>query len=153
MNFRTISIAVIVALIALLAAFNWNALAAPTPVSFGVTEIQAPLGVLMLALTILLSVFFIAYVLWLQGSVLMEARRHNKEMQSQRDLADKAEASRFTELRGVLESLHAQNKQDLMARMDQLEAHLVSRAQESDNSTAAYVGQLEQQVHRFNQRD
>ena len=48
MNFRTISIAVIVALIALLAAFNWNALAAPTPVSFGVTEIQAPLGVLML---------------------------------------------------------------------------------------------------------
>ena len=153
MNFRTISIAIIVALIAVLAAFNWNALSTPTPVSFGVTEIQAPLGVLMLALTILLSVFFIAYVLWLQGSVLMEARRHNKEMQSQRDLADKAEASRFTELRGVLESLHAQNKQDLMARMDQLEAHLVSRAQESDNSTAAYVGQLEQQVHRFNQRD
>ena len=153
MNLRTISIAIVVALIAVLAAFNWTALTTPTAVSFGVTEIQAPLGVLMLALTVLLSIFFIAYVLWLQGSVLMEARRHNKEMQSQRDLADKAEASRFTELRGVLESLHAQNKQDLMARMDQLEAHLVSRAQESDNSTAAYVGQLEQQVHRFNQRD
>jgi hypothetical protein len=153
MNLRTISIAIVVALIAVLAAFNWTALTTPTAVSFGVTEIQAPLGVLMLALTILLSVFFIAYVLWLQSSVLMAAHRHSKEMQTQRDLADKAEASRFTELRGVLEALHAQNKQDLMARMDQLEAHLVSRAQESDNSTAAYVGQLEQQVHRFNQRD
>ena len=153
MNLRTLSLLITVALIALLAAFNWNTLAAPSVVSLGVTDVQAPLGVLMLALTCLLGVFFVAYVLWLQGSVLMEARRHNKEMQSQRDLADKAEASRFTELRGVLESLHAQNKQDLMARMDQLEAHLVSRAQESDNSTAAYVGQLEQQVHRFNQRD
>ena len=148
MNFRTISIAVIVALIALLAAFNWNALAAPTPVSFGVTEIQAPLGVLMLALTVLLSVFFIAYVLWMQGSVLMEARRHNKEMQAQRDLADKAEASRYTELRGVLEALHARDKQDLLARIDALDAQMVKRAQESENSTAAYLGQLEQQIRR-----
>lgn len=149
MNFRTISIAVIVALIALLAAFNWNALAAPTPVSFGVTEIQAPLGVLMLALTVLLSVFFIAYVLWMQGSVLMEARRHNKEMQAQRDLADKAEASRFTELRGVLEALHGRDKQDLLARIDALDAQMVKRAQESENSTAAYLGQLEQQVSQI----
>jgi hypothetical protein len=149
MNFRTISIAVIVALIALLAAFNWNALAAPTPVSFGVTEIQAPLGVLMLALTVLLSVFFIAYVLWMQGSVLMEARRHNKEMQAQRDLADKAEASRFTELRGVLEALHARDKQDLLARIDALDAQMVKRAQESENSTAAYLVQLEQQVSQI----
>ena len=152
MNFRTISIAIIVALIAVLAAFNWNALSAPTAVSFGVTEIQAPLGVLMLALTILLSVFFIAYVLWLQSSVLMASHRHNKEMQAQRDLADKAEASRFTELRSVLEALHARDKEDLIARLDVLEAHLVSRAQESDNSTAAYVGQLEQQVNQLNQR-
>ena len=149
MNFRTISIAIIVALIALLAAFNWNALAAPTAVSFGVTEIQAPLGVLMLALTVLLSVFFIAYVLWMQGSVLMEARRHNKEMQAQRDLADKAEASRFTELRGVLEALHARDKQDLIARIDALDAQMVKRAQESENSTAAYLGQLEQQVSQI----
>ena len=150
MNLRTISIAIVVALIAVLAAFNWTALTTPTAVSFGVTEIQAPLGVLMLALTILLSVFFIAYVLWLQGSVLMEARRHAKEMQSQRDLADKAEASRFTELRGVLEALHAKDKEALMARLDVLEAHLVQRAQESDNSTAAYVGQLEQQLQNIN---
>ena len=151
MSFRTISLTVIVALIAVLAAFDWGALSAPSTVSLGFTEVQAPLGVLMLALTALLSVFFIAYVLWMQGSVLMEARRHAKEMQAQRELADKAEASRFTELRSVLEALHAKDKEALMARLDALEAHLVSRAQESDNSTAAYVGQLEQQVHLLSQ--
>lgn len=151
MNFRSICLTLIVALIALLAVLNWPTLAAPSTVSLGVTEIQAPLGVLMLALTVLLSVFFIAYVLWMQGSVLLEARRHAKEMQAQRELADKAEASRFTELRNVLEALHARDKQDLIARLDILEAHLVSRAQESDNSTAAYVGQLEQQVHQLGQ--
>lgn len=152
MNLRTFSLLIVVALIALLATLNWNTLATPSSVSLGVTEIQAPLGVLMLALTCLMAVFFLAYVLWMQGSVLMEARRHAKEMQAQRDLADKAEASRFTELRGVLENLHAQNKQDVLARLDALEAHLVSRAQESDNSTAAYVGQLEQQVQQLTSR-
>jgi uncharacterized integral membrane protein len=151
MNLRTLSLLITVALIALLAAFNWNTLAAPSTVSLGVTEVQAPLGVLMLALTCLLGIFFIAYVLWLQGSVLMEARRHAKEMQAQRDLADKAEASRFTELRTVLEDLHARDKEVLMARLDGLEAHLVQRAQESDNSTAASVGQLEQQVRLYQQ--
>ena len=149
MNFRTISITIIVALISLLAVFNWTALSTPAAVSLGVTEIQAPLGVLMLGLTILLSAFFIAYALWMQSSVLLETRRHAKEIQVQRDLADKAEASRFTELRSVLEALHAKDKEDLMARLDVLEAHLVQRAQESDNSTAAYVGQLEQQVQQI----
>jgi uncharacterized integral membrane protein len=133
MNLRTLSLLITVALIALLAAFNWNTLAAPSTVSLGVTEVQAPLGVLMLALTCLLGIFFIAYVLWLQGSVLMEARRHAKEMQAQRDLADKAEASRFTELRTVLEDLHARDKEVLMARLDGL------------------VGQLEQQVRLYQQ--
>ncbi|MDD2712124.1 MAG: LapA family protein, partial [Simplicispira sp.] len=35
---------------------------------------------------------------------------------------------------------------ELLSRLDVLEAHLALRAQESDNSTAAYVGQLEQQL-------
>ena len=148
MNLRTLSLLITVALIALLAAFNWNTLAAPSVVSLGVTEVQAPLGVLMLALTCLLGVFFVAYVLWLQGSVLMEARRHAKEMQAQRDLADKAEASRFTELRQVLESQHVTGQSALMARLAELESHLVARAQESDNSNAAYLGQIEDRMRQ-----
>ena len=111
--------------------------------------LQGACELLMLALTCLLAVFFVAYVLWMQGTVLVEARRHAKELQTQRDLADKAEASRFTELRGVIEELHAHRQQELLARLDALEAHVLSRAQESDNSTAAYVGQLEHQVQQL----
>ena len=150
-NIRTLFLFLTIGLIALLAVFNWTALNTPTTVSLGVTEVEAPLGLLLLALTGLMAVFFVAYMLWIQGTVLLEARRHAKELQTQRDLADKAEASRFTELRGVIEALHAHEHQELMGRLDALEARVLSRAQESDNSTAAYVGQLESQVQRLGQ--
>ncbi len=147
MNFRTLILLLIVAAIAALAALNWNALSVPSTIWLGVASVEAPLGLIMLALTSLLGVFFIAYVLSLQGSVLLDTRRHSKEMTAQRELADKAEASRFTELRAFLENQHQQTQSQLMARLDALESRLAARAQESDNSTAAYVGQLEQQLH------
>ena len=146
MNFRTVLLLLVVAAIAALAALNWYTLSALTVVSFGVLTLEAPLGLIMLGLTALLGVFFIAYVLSLQGSVLLDTRRHSKEMTAQRELADKAEASRFTELRAFLETQHQQVQSQLIARLDTLEARLAARAQESDNSTAAYVGQLEQQL-------
>ena len=146
MNSRTLVLLLIVAATAALAVLNWTALSEPSPISLGVTTVDAPLGLIMLGLTVLLGVFFIAYVLSLQGSVLPDTRRHTKEMQAQRELADKAEASRFTELRAFLENQHQQTQSQLMARLDALESHLAARAQESDNSTAAYVGQLEQQL-------
>lgn len=147
MNSRTLVLLLIVAATAALAVLNWTALSEPSPISLGVTTVDAPLGLIMLGLTVLLGVFFIAYVLSLQGSVLLDTRRHSKEMTAQRELADKAEASRFTELRAFLENQHQQTQSQLMARLDALESHLAARAQESDNSTAAYVGQLEQQLH------
>ena len=146
MNLRTIVLLLIVLAIALLAALNWGTLATPSFISLGITSFEAPLGLVMLALTALLGVFFIAYVLSLQGSVLLETRRHAKEMAVQRDLADKAEASRFTELRAFLEGQHQHGQQAVLARLDTLEVHLAARAQESDNTTAAYVGQLEDQL-------
>lgn len=146
MNFRTLILLLIVAAIAVLAALNWSALATPSMIWLGAMSVEAPLGLIMLGLTVLLGVFFIAYVLSLQGSVLLDTRRHTKEMTAQRELADKAEASRFTELRAFLEVQHQQVQNQLMGRLDALESHLAARAQESDNSTAAYVGQLEQQM-------
>ena len=143
---RTIVLLIVAIVIGGLAALNWEVLSAPSDVNLGLTTIQAPLGVLMLALTVLLCVVFIAYVLSLQGSVLLEARRHSKEMAAQRELADKAEASRFVELRQLLEQQHAESQTALLARLGDLESHLMARAQESDNSTAAYMGQLEERM-------
>ncbi|OGA56764.1 MAG: Signal transduction histidine kinase [Burkholderiales bacterium RIFCSPHIGHO2_01_FULL_64_960] len=146
MHLRSIVLWVTVLAIAALAALNWPTLAARSLVSLGIAVFEAPLGLIMLGLTGLLGIFFIVYVLSLQGSVLMETRRHTKEMQVQRELADKAEASRFTELRAFLDAQHQQAHATVLARLDELEAHLAARATESDNSTAAYVGQLEHQL-------
>lgn len=143
---RTILLLIIAVLIGGLAALNWEVLSAPSEVNLGLSTIHAPLGILMLGLTVLLCVLFIAYVLSLQGSVMLEARRHNKEMTAQRELADKAEASRFTELRQVLERQHADGQAALLARMGELESHLIARVQESDNSNAAYIRQLEDRI-------
>ena len=155
MHVRTIIISITILAIAALAALNWAALSAPASVSLGVASIEAPLGLIMLGLTTLLGAVFLAYVFYLHSSVRLEARRHNKEMTAQRELADKAEASRFTELRVFLE---AQQQQELAAqkesaaalsaRLDQLEKALEARAEQSDNGIAAQIGELEDRLER-----
>ena len=144
MNLRTLVLLLVMAAIAALAALNWATLSVPTTISLGLATVQAPLGLVMLGLTALMAVVFLAYVLALHGSVLLETRRHTRELAAQRELADKAEASRFTELRAYLDAQQAA----ILARMEALEARMAARAQESDNATAAYVGQLEDQLHR-----
>lgn len=146
MHFRSAILFLVVLAIAALAVLNWPALATPTTVSLGLATLEAPLGLVMLGLTTLLAVVFAAYVLSLQGSVLLETRRHTKEMQVQRELADKAEASRFTELRHFLEIQQGQTHTALLARLDTLEQRLARRVDEVDNATAAHVGQLEHQL-------
>jgi len=95
-------------------------------------------------LGMLLGVLLVAYVVYLQSSVLLETRRHNREMQTQRDLADKAEASRFTELRNFLEAqATARSAQD-----GERHAAMLARAQQTENSLAAHIGQLEDRLER-----
>ncbi|CAN5338321.1 hypothetical protein BH10PSE18_BH10PSE18_25460 [soil metagenome] len=153
MGLRTGVLLVVVLLIAALAALNWGVLAAPVAMSIGFMDVTAPLGLIMLGLTALLAVFFVAYVVYLQSSVLLETRRHTKEMQTQRDLADKAEASRFTELRNFLETqenTHMARNADrhaaLLARVEQLESAVRLRADQTDNTLAAHIGQLEDRI-------
>ena len=134
---RTLLLLVVALLIAALAALNWTALSTNTDVSLGVTTVQAPLGLIMLALTVILAIFFVVYVLYLQSTVLLETRRHGRELQAQRELADKAEASRFTELRAYLET-----------RMAGMQSMLASRMEQSDNTIAAHIGQLEDRMGR-----
>jgi len=155
MRLRTGILLIVVLLIAALAALNWSLLSQPTPMSLGFTQVTAPLGLVMLALTAVLGVVCLAYVFYLQGTVMMETRRHNKELQVQRDLADKAEASRFTELRTYLDAQEqaraartAELLSRLTARIEQLESTFRTRADQSDNTTAAHIGQLEDRIER-----
>jgi len=144
MGIRTGVLLFVVLVIAALAALNWGTLATPTLMSLGFMQVTAPLGMIMLGLTVLLGILFVAYVVYLQGSVLLETRRHTKEMQIQRDLADKAEASRFTELRNFLEA----QENTHMSRNAERHAALIARVEQLENTLAAHVGQLEDRLDR-----
>ena len=155
MRLRTGILLIVVLLIAALAALNWGLLSQPALMSLGFMQVTAPLGLVMLALTAVLGVVCLAYVFYLQGTVMMETRRHSKELQVQRDLADKAEASRFTELRTYLDAQEqaraartAELLSRLTARIEQLESSFRTRADQSDNTTAAHIGQLEDRIER-----
>jgi hypothetical protein len=87
--------------------------------------------------------------------VILETRRYGRELQSQRELADKAEASRFTELRGFLDAelstlaaRVAEIKSGTDTRLDQLERDLRASVEQTGNTLAAYIGELEDRVER-----
>jgi hypothetical protein len=95
----------VISLLAILSVFallNWSTIAAPAPVSVGFATINAPLGLVMLVAAGLLTALFLAFIVYQQGAALVDARRFAKDLHAQRELADKAEASRFTDLRGYL---------------------------------------------------
>lgn len=134
---RALAFFLVLVLVGLFALLNWDAFVALTPLNLGLITVQAPLGLIMLGLVVFLCVLFTVWVIALQAGSLMEARRQTRELQAQRDLADRAEASRFTELRT-----------ELMARLDRLQGESRLAIEESANSVAAHIGQLEDRLDR-----
>jgi hypothetical protein len=124
MPLRTVVLLIVFAAVVLFAALNWGAFLTPTTLSLGVAQVQAPLGLIMLGLVALLAALFLAYVVYLQSSVLLETRRHARELQSQRELADQAEASRFTELRTYLETRLTELENSLSAELGEMRGEM-----------------------------
>jgi cell division protein FtsB len=104
MNLRTLTVTVVLLLVALFAALNWSLIAAPAEINLVVTRVSAPLGLILLAVIALLSVLYFVFLAMIETSSLIEVRRYAREVQQARKLADKAEASRFAELKKFLES-------------------------------------------------
>ena len=134
MSLRSLILLVVGVLILIFVGVNWTEMTRPTDLSLIVTDVHAPLGLVLLGIMVLLAVLFIGLIAYTQAAVLMETRRQSKELAAQRELADKAELSRFTELRSHLdaevsklsESVHRQS-QDLMSRVDRAEMGLRER--------------------------
>lgn len=153
MQIRTLLFIVILGAIAGLAALNWDIFTTPDTLWLGVTSVQAPLGLVMLGLVALLTAFFLLFIVYLQSSVLLEARRHARELQANRELTEQAEMSRFIELRRFVElqmQLLAKQGMDtqtaLLARLEQLDGSLVASVEQSGNTLAAYIGELEDRL-------
>ena len=134
---RALVFFLVLVLVGLFALINWSAFSALTTLSLGFTTVEAPLGLIMLGFIVFLCVLFTVWVISLQAGSLMESRRQTKELQAQRDLADKAEASRFTELRT-----------ELFARLDRLQSESRVAAEQNANALAAQLGQLEDRLER-----
>jgi uncharacterized integral membrane protein len=123
MSIRTVGLVLLLALLAVFVIVNWSAFTTPTSLSLLVGTVEAPLGLLMLMVTALLGVVFLAYLVWLQTSVLLESRRLARELAAQRQLADQAESSRFTELRTHID----QSINGLAAQIGELDDRLAGR--------------------------
>lgn len=163
MKARTFLLLILFAAIAVFATLNWNAFITPTTLDLGIDTVQAPLGLVMLGLLILLTVLFLLFVVYLQTSVLFEARRHARELHENRKLVEHTENSRFTELRTFLEAeLKKQSEQDeasraaVLVRLEQFDRDLRTVIEQSENTIAACVGELEdrleKEAHTLNQR-
>ena len=155
MYLRTLLILTVLGGVAIFAAVNWSAFMAPTTLSLVFAGVEAPLGLILLAVVGVLTLLFLLYVVYLQSSVLMENRRNARELQSQRELAEQAEISRINHLRSFLENELSRLGQKgeestaaLLGKLELVERELGSRIEQSGNSLAAYIGEIEDRLER-----
>jgi uncharacterized integral membrane protein len=156
MRFRTLFLFAVLAITALFALLNWQAFTTPVTLSLVFGSVQAPVGLVMLGVVFFLGAMCLAYLIYVQGVALMDSRRHAKELQAHRELADNAEASRFTELHNFvnaelqkMEQIQADTRAHLLARIEQMEQRTRLAVEETGSSLSAYIGELEDRIeHR-----
>ena len=153
MYLRTILIMLALGALVLFTVANWQAFNAPTTLSLIFANVEAPLGLVLLGMFIVLAALFLIYVVYLQSSVLFESRRHARELQAQRELAEDAESSRIHELRGFLEgqleTLGQQAEQataELSGRLDQVATDLRQSIEQCQNSLSASFAEIDDRL-------
>jgi hypothetical protein len=140
---------------AVLAFYNWQIFIAPNELSFGFATAQIPLGLAMLGILIFVTALFLMNMVYLQTSLMLEIRRHSRELQASRELANKAEASRITELKNHVETelskqnaLNVELKSEIFARADLMESNFKTIIEQLENTLDAYIGELEDRLER-----
>lgn len=156
MRSRSILLVVAILLVAGFAALNWSEVIRPSPLLFGLFVADAPLAAILLGLLALATIAFVLSAGTIRTQSLIESREHHKTLEAQRALADKAEASRFTDLRQHLDTqLRELRERDNIAGSEfnkqMLEGQRELRAQlEQINRTlAARISEME---HRLENR-
>ena len=136
-------------------ALNVDEFTRTTTLNLGFTRMQLPLGLVMTVLVIAILLIFLVTTLYMHSTNLIETRKYTKQLNAQRELADKAEASRFTELRRYMESqaaLATNQGNETVAAIDrrilQTEKLLLQRLEQTDNTNAAYWGQHDDALMR-----
>ncbi len=154
---RLINLILLIVLVALVifSSINWQAITEPVPLSLLFSDTEAPLGLILLTITGLLTLLFLGFVVYMQSSTLVTRRKLNKEVEEQRKLANKAELSRFTELRTFLEIELQQLKtqgadvhKKVEVRLSEVEIAVKGAVEESGASLSAYIGELGDRLNK-----
>lgn len=144
MRIRTVIVLVVLLLVASFLVLNWGAITAVAKFSLVFTTVEAPVGLVMLSIIVLLVATFAGYVIVWQGASLLDARRRDKQLQAQRQLAEQAEASRFVALRDQIREEFAR----LADRIAQAEEGVRAEIRDSGNSLAASLGEIDDRLQR-----
>ncbi len=155
MSLRTIFLLTVAILLALFTVLNWPAFMVPAKLSLVFASVDAPLGLVLLAVMGVLAFLLLGYVAYFQSRVIIDARQSARELKAQRELADQAELSRFTELRAFLDARLQQVEAGGVAaqartqeRIVEVETELRSAVERAGNTLAAYIGEVDDRVQR-----
>lgn len=155
MSLRSLFFLLILILVATFIGVNWDVMNQPTDLSLIFTHIHAPLGLVMMCLMVAAVVLLVLVMIYSQSKALGELRRSSKELAVQRELADKAEASRFTTLSSRLDqkmdsltqTIDDQTR-EMLARVDRAETGLRDRPVDADVARlVTAVDQLNRNLH------
>ena len=153
MRFRTIALILFILLVAGFVALNLGEFTRVSMLNLGLATVAVPLGLVMLILLAVVTAGFLGLTLYMQSSNLIETRNYARELATQRELADKAEASRFTELRHYLDAQAAAEQRResaaasvLAERFAQQNAALSARLDQTDNTLTTQLSQLQDKV-------
>lgn len=138
MKIRNIFLLLVLILMGVFLVINWNALATEMTVNLIYTEIQAPLGLIVVGGLGALVIVLLMYMLWQQASVAMELRAAYKESRSARAAADDAEKSRFAESNRIL-----------LERIEKLEALMTARSDETLSAVRQETARVEERLKTF----
>jgi DNA anti-recombination protein RmuC len=153
MRARMVVLVIAILAVAAFAALNWSEMLRTTPLSFGVLVADAPLGLILLGVTTLLLLAFVVSSATSRTEYLLESRSHSKALEAQRELADKAEASRFTDLRLHLDTQLRENRQreaiaaaEFEKAMVQSQRELRTQLEQMNRLVASRLSEIETRI-------
>lgn len=145
MRARMLFLVLVILAVAGFAAQNWPEITRQSSLNFGVVQADAPMGLILLTLLGLTLLVFLATTATMRTQSLYETRQHAKALNAQRDLAEKAEVSRFTDLRQLLDNHLRDEKQRESIVQAEMEKTMAQHQRELRN-------QLEQMYHLLTSR-
>ncbi len=153
MNLRSVFLFVIFIFCGIFLVVNWQGIVTDVPVNLLYTEIQAPLGLILLLVLGFLVFICLLYAFVQQASLALEMRRAHKELEDARQLAQRAERSRFVELNNELQKLVKDLQEQsttrhnaVLARIETMEERMRMNTHDTINSVSASVGEVEDRL-------